>query len=134
MFSGTVKRKKYIPVHRIPLPDEKRSSLLAFHAITGCDTVSQFAGIGKQSAWKTFHSCFPELHQRLGDNSPVDEKVLSDAEAFVCKMYNKSTDEVLINKERSAAFRKAKKSLDSLPPTKDALHLHIKRANYQTMM
>ena len=134
MFSGTVKRKKYIPLHRIPLPDEKRCSLLAFHAITGCDTVSQFAGIGKQSAWKTFHSCSRELHQRLGDNSPVDEKVLSDAEAFVCKMYSKSTDEVLINKERSAAFRKAKKSLDSLPPTKHALHLYIKRANYQTMV
>ena len=85
MFSGTVKRKKYIPVHRIPLPDEKRSSLLAFHAVTGCDTVSQFAGIGKQSAWKTFHSCSPELLQRLGDNSPPDEKVLSEAEALYAR-------------------------------------------------
>ena len=87
IFSGTVERKKYIPVHRIPLSGEKRSSLLAFHAITGCDTVSQFAGIGKQLAWKTFHCCSPELLQHLGDNSPSDEKVLLDAEAFLCKMY-----------------------------------------------
>ena len=49
-------------------------------------------------------------------------------------VHNKSTDEVLINKERSAAFWKAKKSYDSLPPTQDALHLHIKQANYQTMI
>lgn len=56
------------------------------------------------------------------------------AEAFVCKLYNPGTQEVEINKERAAAFRKSKKDLDALPPTQDALILHIKRANYQTMV
>ncbi|CAH3171119.1 unnamed protein product, partial [Porites lobata] len=37
----------YIPVHRIPLSEEKRKSLLAFHAITGCDTTSQYYSVGK---------------------------------------------------------------------------------------
>ena len=36
-----------------------------------------------------------------------------------------------INKERAAVFRKSKKDLDAPPPTRDALILHIKRANYQ---
>ena len=52
MFAGTLRQRRYIPVHRIPLSEEKRKSLLAFHAITGCDTTSQFYGVGKASAWK----------------------------------------------------------------------------------
>ncbi|XP_078368457.1 uncharacterized protein LOC144652292 [Oculina patagonica] len=131
IFTGTAKRKLYVPVHRIRLSEENRSSLLAFHAITGCDTTSQFAGIGKQSAWSIFVT-YSELLQHLGREECPDDKVLSDAEAFVCKLYNRGTVEVLINSERAAAFRRAKKSLDSLPPTQDALHLHIKRAHHQT--
>ena len=50
MFAGTSRQRRYIPVHRIPLSEEKRKSLLAFHAITGCDTTSQFYGVGKASA------------------------------------------------------------------------------------
>jgi len=114
MFSGTSRRKRYISVHKITLPEEKRKSLLAFHAITGCDTTSQFAGIGKQSAWKAFEGCSPELLEHLGEESPTNASVLADAEAFVCQLYNKGTKEVNINKERAAAFRKAKKNLHAL--------------------
>lgn len=133
MFSGTSRRKRYIPVHKITLPEEKRKSLLAFHAITGCDTTSQFAGIGKQTAWKVFDSS-PRLIEHLGEDCPPEASVLADAEAFVCQLYNYGTDGVDIDKERAAAFRKVKKNLDSLPPTKDALHLHIHRANFQSMI
>ena len=133
MFSGTSRRKKYTPVHKIRLPEEKRKSLIPFHAITGCDTTSQFAGIGKQTAWKVFDSS-PKLIEHLGEDCPPKAGVLADAEAFVCQLYNHGTDEVDIDKERAAAFRKVKKNLDTLPPTKDALHLHIRRANFQSMI
>lgn len=103
-------------------------------SLTGCHTTSQFAGIGKQSAWKTFKGCSSGLFQHLGDDGSPDERVLTDAEAFVCQLYNKSIVEVLVNKERTAAFRKAKKNPDVLPSTHDALNLHIRRANYQTMI
>ena len=56
MVSGISRTKRYIPVHKISLPEEKRKSLLAFHTITGCYTTSQFAGISKQSALKIFDS------------------------------------------------------------------------------
>ena len=112
MFSGTSRTKRYIPVHKISQPEEKRKSLLAFHIITGCDTTSQFAGIGKQSALKIFDSS-SKLIEHLGEHCPPEETV------------NHGTDGVDINEERAAAFRKVKKNLDSLPPTKDALHLHI---------
>ncbi|XP_044174163.1 uncharacterized protein LOC122957784 [Acropora millepora] len=117
MFSGTSRTKRYIPVHKISLPEEKRKSLLAFHTITGCDTTSQFAGIGKQSALKIFDSS-SKLIEHLGEHCPPEETVLADAEAFVCQLYNHGTDGVDINEERAAAFCKVKKNLDSLPPTK----------------
>ena len=40
----------FIKVHQIQLPNEIVDSLLALHAITGSDAISQFAGIGKRSA------------------------------------------------------------------------------------
>ena len=134
MFSGTSRRKQYIPVHKIQLPEEKKKSLLAFHAITGCDTTNQFAGIGKQSAWKAFEGCSLELLRHLGDEIPPNTSVLADAEAFVCQLYSKDTGKTSINKARSSAFRKAKNKLDTLPSTQDALRLHITRSNYQTLI
>ena len=133
MFTGTAKRKLYFPVHQICLSEETRKSLLAFHSITGFDTTSQFAGIGKQSSWSIFVT-YPRLLQHLGKDESPEAKVLCDAEAFICQLYNKGTEETLINRERASAFRRAEKSLDSLPPTQDALHLHIKRAHYQTFI
>ena len=41
--SGTSKkRKKYIPVHNILLPVQVMQNIIAFHAMSGCDTTSQF--------------------------------------------------------------------------------------------
>ena len=100
---------------------------------SGCDTTSQFYGVGKASAWKVFEDA-PDLLEHLGEDSQISADVLAKAEAFVCKLYNPGTQEVEINKARAAAFRKSKKDLDALPPTQDALILHIKRANYQTIV
>ena len=92
-----------------------------------------FAGIGKQSALKIFDSS-SKLIEHLGEHSPPEESILADAEAFVCQLYNHGTDRIDINKERAAAFCKVKKNLDSLPPTKDALHLHIRHAKFQCII
>ena len=135
MFSGTSRAKRYIPVHKISLPEKKRKSLLAFHTITGCETTltSQFAGMGKQSALKIFDSS-SKLIEHLGEHCPPEESVLADVEALVCQLYNHGTDGVDIDEEGAAAFRKVKKNLDYLPPTKEVLHLHIRRANFQCMI
>ncbi len=54
MKAGTAKKPRYIKVHDIKMSNEILNGLLAFHAITGCDTTSQFTGIGKRTAWKVF--------------------------------------------------------------------------------
>ena len=53
-MSGTKKDPKYEPVHEIKENDELRSVLPAFHALTDCDTVSQFAEHGNITVWKAF--------------------------------------------------------------------------------
>ena len=133
MFSGTARKKCYVPIHKIHVTKEIRESLLAFHALTGCDTTSQFSGIGKKSAWTVFVK-HHDLLKYLGEESIANDKVLSNAETFVCHLYNPNTDNVLINHEREASFRRANKSLDSLPPTQNALFLHIRRAHFQTFI
>ena len=58
MKAGTPKQKKYFPIHEIrqklSFPESVYSALLAFHAITGCDTVSYFSGHTKKTAWSVF--------------------------------------------------------------------------------
>jgi len=134
MFPGTFRRKQYVPVHKITLPEEKRKSLLAFDAITGCNTTSQFVGIGKQKAWKAFDGRSLELLERLGEESCPNANVLAEAEAFVWQLYNEGTEEVHINNERAAMFRKKTKKLDSLSPAQDALQLHLRRVNHQVLI
>ena len=52
MKAGTSNAPKYFPVHeiRMLLSIDLVDTLLAFHAITGCDSVSQFSGHGKKPA------------------------------------------------------------------------------------
>ena len=107
--------------------------MLAFHALTGSDTTSQFMGIGKRTAWKVFLN-YPQLLSRLGMDNYPDETVLEDAEAFVCKLYDNSTDLRSIQKLQNIFFRKNRTGVDSLPPTSDALTLHIQRAHYQAFV
>ena len=109
LFTGTAKRKLYVPVHQICLSEETRSSLLAFHSITGCDTTCQFAGIGKQSSWSIFVTC-PLLLQHLGKDESPEEKVLCDAEALICQLYNRGREETLINLERDQRLVEQRKA------------------------
>ena len=62
MKAGTAKKPRYNKVHDIKLPNEIINGLLAFHSITGCDTTSQFTGIGKKTAWKVFQQCPHLIH------------------------------------------------------------------------
>ena len=127
-MSGTKKDPKYVPVHEIKLNDELRSVLSAFHALTGCDTVSQFAGHGKVTAWKAFEDN-SQLLTGLGCGEFTND-TLERVEMFVCKIYDPSTDKTKIDQMRVTLFNKGKYP-ESLPPTSDALRLHMGRAHYQ---
>lgn len=54
MSTGAKVKHPFIPKHKILLTDDQAQSIIAFHALKGCCSVSQFAGNGKKTAWKLF--------------------------------------------------------------------------------
>ena len=78
--SGTSKKRRYIPIDAVfnKLPSGSASSLLAFHALIGCDTTSYIANHTKRSPWKIFKE-HHGLLKNLG---------LQSSETFVCRIYN----------------------------------------------
>ena len=87
MKAGTSKHPKYVPVHDIrrQVPIEQVSSILAFHAITGCDSVSQLSGHSKKTAWRVFQYHHSNL-SHLGKGH-ITEDITKSAEKFICQLY-----------------------------------------------
>ena len=63
-----------------------------FHALTGCDTVSSFAGHDKKSAWVIWN-VLPELTDALLQlpfaPSKIPEYVMQSIERFVILLYDR---------------------------------------------
>lgn len=76
-----------------------------------------FIGIGKHSAWNYISS----------DN--INEEESTEIETFISKMY--VCDAHKVNEARKLLFVFAKKAAGAFPSTAEALHLYIKRAQYQ---
>lgn len=57
MMAGTAKERKYIPIHEICqiIPNAQKKNILAFHAVTGCDSTSHLATSTKKAVWKVFN-------------------------------------------------------------------------------
>ena len=99
--------------------------LIGFHALTGCDTVSSFSGLGKKTCWKVFGK-YPNLLNGVGRDGGLE-----DEEEFVCRLYKSEVVDSGVNKARACIFDQGKVALEMLPPTQDALELHLSYANYQ---
>ena len=109
--------------HRMYRPLHK--NILGFHALTGSDTTSSFAGFGKKSCWKMFFR-HPLLLDGVGRDDPFEPD-----EEFICYLYMAPDVKSGVDKVRADIFRKGEKELDHFQPTSDALQLHAMRANYQ---
>lgn len=133
MRAGTSKKPKYLPVHTVResmkpvVPNIE--TILCFHAVTGCDTVSFFAGHSKKTAWKTFLEQ-PALLDGLGSGE-LNNTTITSAEKFICRVYG--SDEESCNRARVTLFSKCRAS-EALPPTSDAAEFHIRRAHYQALV
>ena len=106
-----------------------------WYSLTGCDSVSSFNGKGKKSAWETWKS-YPDATEAFKDLSSPEDGNLSEIsvsiiERFVCLLYDRTTIITNVDECRRMLFTKKGRTVDSIPPTKDALLQHIKRAVYQ---
>ena len=86
--AATYKKPKYFPIHELhqDLPKSQIDLILAFHAITGCDSVSFIAGHLKKSAWKIFGTHY-ELLCDLG-KAELTSEFIQSAEKCISLLYN----------------------------------------------
>ena len=63
---GAGQHRRWLAIHEHArlLGEETCMALPFWHALTGCDTVSHFAGRGKKTAWATW-AMFPEVTEAL---------------------------------------------------------------------
>lgn len=133
---GTGSRFRYIAIHELVVTMNPRQcfTLPVFHALTGCETVSAFAGRGKKTAWETW-KVFPEVTVAFEEplHMPADVSVEAMAllERFVVLMYDRTSDSLQVNDARKQLFTQKSRTLENIPPTQAALMQHIKRACYQ---
>lgn len=133
---GTGKNFRYIPAHEIAksLGPDKSKALPVLHAFTGCDTVSTFATRGKKTAWDTWNAfdMATEAFMALSKApKSIPEKVISIVEHFTILLYDRTSSQLNIDQARLELFSKKGRGMESIPPTKDALVQHLKRAVYR---
>ena len=82
MRIGTPQDRRYIALHDIELPPGMIRNLVAYHALTGRDTVSQPNSHGKKTTWKVLEK-YPHLLDDLGTGALTD-RILKNVEDFFC--------------------------------------------------
>ena len=136
---GKGKHMRYYHVNVIheALGREVSRSLPFFHALTGCDSTSQFVGKGKKSSWKAWKA-YPAVTTAFMVADPfIPQHLTSNTfaliERFVCVLYDHTTEHTNVNSLRQDMFSHGKnvKMMQNLPPTQDALLLHVNRSLYQ---
>ena len=133
---GVGKHTRCIPAHKIAqdLGPDTCEALPFFHSITGCDTVSAFAGRGKKTAFEAWRA-YPDITTvfRTLSKTPtsVTEQQIKSLQRFVVLMYSRTSSLSSVNEARQALFAQGTRTIQNIPPTEAALIEHIKRAVYQ---
>ena len=114
---GSGKTFRDIPVHDICsyLGPSTSVALPLFHALTGCDTTSQFLGCGKKTAWASWQNT-PGLTETLValTHDPtifnIGSPHMRTLERFVVIMYSKACGLAKVNDARHHLFTCGKKN------------------------
>jgi len=131
--TGTAKKTRYIAVHTIceKFGESIGKALPAFHAVTCCDSVSSFAGIRKKKAQlKQNIDVYTEMNEfRTTAELDLEADYIERICQFVCSLYDPKFNSG--NNLRLKLFTRKGHIGEKLPPTLDALLLHLRRACYQ---
>ena len=133
---GTGNHTRLYDIRENSIPPNIINVLPSFHAITGCDSTSSFSGVGKGKAYKVLvnEERFIDAISIIGEEINLQHVAVKDIEEYICSLYG-AKDSSDINELRYTMFTSGKKLPDPqrLPPTADALKLHLKRYNYQVL-
>ena len=135
--TGTKGKVRYIPFHEISanVVQELTATLLAFHAITGCDSTiaSCFKGRGIKTLLLVLKGSTGEFQslRNLGDQFLLTAELIDTCERFTCRLYQPTSDINDINILRYKIFSKKPQQNQRLSSCRDSLTQHLHRANYQ---
>ena len=136
VWFGTGKTQRYIPLYEIVSRlRPKHTSLPLFYAITGYDQVSFFAAKGKKICCKTWGK-YDDLTtaRQLVSFCPSKDymaNIFHLIERFVVLLYDSTSTSSSVKEWRKELFIKKGRLPDGIPPTTNALKLHIYMAIYQ---
>ncbi|XP_044174300.1 uncharacterized protein LOC122947134 [Acropora millepora] len=129
---STIDIKATVEKHQAIVP-----GLLASHALSGCDTVPTYFGIGKGTVLKILNAA-PDSLTMLGSlNAPLSE-VVHQSTNFIASCYSKRAGNDMSEiryKVWAAKFGNTTSSappIQSLPPASEAFTENVKRAHLQT--
>ena len=132
---GHDNKLRYIPCHRIvnKLGTDASSGLVFFHAMSGCDTVSAFRGVGKKTARAIWYSMshLDHIFARLS-HAPkqIFTEDLKQLERVVVLLYQRTPHPLSrVNDARKLMFTQNRR-IDNILPTLLALDQNVKRAAY----
>ena len=134
-FSGE-KHQEMLNINRLhqSIGPERCLTLSMFHAMSGCDTTSGMKSKGKHIWWNTWNK-HPEVTETCEDIIvPLPGFVRCDftsVEDFVCRLYDNTSTTSEVNVLRMNMFCQRSQDVQRIPPTQDALILHLRRAVYQ---
>jgi hypothetical protein len=118
--TGVKDRLRYIPVHDVyrALGQGICEALSAFHALTGCDSNSALAGVGKKKAWDILKQS--NVHQEslslLGQVPILEETTARKCEAFIFDLYPCSKKAPgTADERRYVIFARKSKRMSSFP-------------------
>ena len=131
---GVGKNYRFLSINAIShiLGEPKSRALPVFHALSGCDTTSAFRGKGKKSAWQAWQAfeevtaTFEHLSLHPFEDLNADSSHFATIERFIVVLYDRTSPLSLVNDEREELFCKRSRSVERLPPTKDALLQHTR--------
>ena len=135
LSAGTTKEKIFVPVHTVQesLDVGVRNNLLAYHALTGSDTTSQFSGHGKALYVENIHRVSRAVEGPRSKPKCTYSTCMADIELFVVKLYSSTSKATSVNALRVELFHRLKDP-EKLPPTQDKLSLHALRSHYQALI
>lgn len=122
--------------------NDLKSSILFFHAMSGCDTTSALYGKGKKKSLEVFKSCdyLSDIPQVFNDPLSSQDDVTRAGERFILALYGAPSNETCLNKYRFICFNKLVSRanhavmLSGLPPTSGAARQHSLRVFHQVQL
>ena len=118
--TGVADKARFIPIHQIcsNLGKEICRILVGFHALTGCDSTSGFAGIGKVKAFKVLKKSLSSYYdlKTLADDINISEESIYKLQQFVCHLYMQTYKDSDIDNLRHKLSCQKRAKNESLPP------------------